>query len=297
MNETIKTHTISGVYPGVKLKGKTKYSSLYHFTSFDTFVKIWLTKVLRFSPTMLVNDIQEVRLSKSCSVCNMQQLPFLSAFNDIRPNYKQISLSMDKDSYMKGCMNTMMWGHYGDKGNGVCIELDFEKLNLPNNIHCFHGQVRYVELMDKACKIDPSLKTLKGLKKFFYKKRKAIFFTKHIGWKQEDEYRIISDELQFIDISKAIKCIYVTDCDSCTCMYVEELVKNAVPIQFIKYISTKDNKAIPILLDTKSGRENEDRKFDPNNSLNKLALQAEAHYLNNKNDESTCLLKAKYTKL
>lgn len=35
---------------------------------------------------------------------------------------------MDYDSYTQGCMSPMMWGLYGDKGKGVCIEFDYIKL-------------------------------------------------------------------------------------------------------------------------------------------------------------------------
>ena len=36
-----------GIFPGKKLKGKEKYQHLYHYTSFDTFVRIWCTQQLK----------------------------------------------------------------------------------------------------------------------------------------------------------------------------------------------------------------------------------------------------------
>lgn len=41
--------TIQGTYPGEKLKGSDRYKKLYHYISFDSFVKIWLNKNLRFA--------------------------------------------------------------------------------------------------------------------------------------------------------------------------------------------------------------------------------------------------------
>ena len=52
--------SIRGVaYPGRKLEGKAKFEKLYHYTSFDTFVKIWLSQKLRYGKVQNVNDIQE----------------------------------------------------------------------------------------------------------------------------------------------------------------------------------------------------------------------------------------------
>lgn len=48
-----------GIFPGKKLKGKEKYQHLYHYTSFDTFVRIWCTQQLKLGSISGVNDIQE----------------------------------------------------------------------------------------------------------------------------------------------------------------------------------------------------------------------------------------------
>lgn len=48
---------IVSTYPGKPLAGMEKYKKLYHFTSFDTFVRIWLSKKLKFGSMLEVNDI------------------------------------------------------------------------------------------------------------------------------------------------------------------------------------------------------------------------------------------------
>ena len=53
--------TLNGEFPGKRLKGAKRYEKLYHYTSFESFVKIWLNKTLRFSPVTGVNDIQWIR--------------------------------------------------------------------------------------------------------------------------------------------------------------------------------------------------------------------------------------------
>ncbi len=40
---------------------------------------------------------------------------------------------MDFDTSIKGYASPLIWGVYGDKNKGVCIELDYEKLNLPSS--------------------------------------------------------------------------------------------------------------------------------------------------------------------
>jgi hypothetical protein len=54
------TYTSNGEFPGRKLKGEEKYRKLYHYTSFNTFVKIWCTKKLKFGTLTDVNDILEM---------------------------------------------------------------------------------------------------------------------------------------------------------------------------------------------------------------------------------------------
>lgn len=50
----------NGRFSGHKLSLKEKKQKLYHYTSFETFVKIWLTKQLRFSAPEGVNDMMEL---------------------------------------------------------------------------------------------------------------------------------------------------------------------------------------------------------------------------------------------
>lgn len=48
---------------------------------------------------------------------------------------------MDYDTYIWGCMSTQMWAYYADKCQGVCIQLDYEKLAIPPT--SFHAPVKY----------------------------------------------------------------------------------------------------------------------------------------------------------
>ena len=286
------TITKHGVFPGEKLKGAERYKRLYHFTSFETFVKIWLTKKQRFSPTKNVNDILEARTS--VALHNPQQQPLMYAFFDCKAKFKQISLTMDYDSYMYGCMAPMMWGYYADKRKGVCIQLDFEKLNLSAPL--LYGPVKYVKYLQHSVYLDPNIKSIADLMKFIRKNKQTLFFTKDKSWAGENEFRILSDTADYLDIADAISCIYLTEYDSTECLLVEKLVNDVVPIKCIRYNERRGNFAIPVLVDTKKIRTQlEAAKSNPDNVLNYMSNQAKEHYLSLKNDITASLLKEYYT--
>lgn len=54
---------IVSTYPGKPLAGMEKYKKFFHFTSFDTFVRIWLSKKLKFGSMLEVNDIPKGHIS------------------------------------------------------------------------------------------------------------------------------------------------------------------------------------------------------------------------------------------
>ena len=174
------------------------------------------------------------------------------AYRDRRLLYKQISLSMDYDSYIKGCMSPMMWGHYGDKRRGVCIELDYMK--LPLSTAMYHAPVKYKTVLNKEILLPNDLTTIEDIDSYIIHNREDIFFTKQIDWKGENEYRIISNTLDYLDISNAITAIYLTSCDSLECLLVEKLVADIVPVKYV-YFHNEFGKCIPRISETKCSRD------------------------------------------
>lgn len=221
-------------YPGKEIELSEKQKRLYHFTSFETFVKIWLTKKLRFSPPENVNDILET--GETISVPTQDAICLITAYQNRKPLYKQISLTMDYTSYIQGCMSTFMWGHYGNKKRGVCIEFDASKLDL-SNPDIFHGPVEYTHEIRKHKEycLSADIKTIEEVDEWIAENRNAIFFTKHLDWKGENEYRIISKELEYLDISQAISNVYLTSHDSQECLLTEQLVQDAVPVKQVDF--------------------------------------------------------------
>jgi hypothetical protein len=278
-------------FPGEPLKGDKRFEKLYHYTSFDTFVKIWCTKKLKFGITADVNDILEATKRIKGDI---NQIPLMFAFEDVKNSYKQISFTMDYYSLIKGCMSPIMWGIYGDKRKGVCIEFDYSKLNIPET--CLKDIVVYSKEYDYSITLASQLESIKDIRGFVKDKAKEIFFTKHKSWKNEKEFRIMSDNLDFLDITNAITAVYLTSFRSVECICTEKLVNKECEVKYVYFqnVGTK-NESILRISDTKKTREfEEENKKSPKNDLNKLQSQAYDHYLSLKHDENASLLKKEY---
>ena len=237
--------TINGEFPGKKLKGAKRYEKLYHYTSFESFVRIWLNKALRFSPVTGVNDIQEKTIE--ASVNNLNQVEIAERLIEMRKTYKQVSFTMDYDTYLKGCMSPMMWGLYGGKTRGVCIELDYNKIQFPHG--CLKGIVNYKSILRKYHCISPDVKTKDDLEKFIKTNQKEFFFTKQKCWAGENEYRVLSNKCDFLNIENAISAVYLAYENSSELKMVYKLVGNAVPVKLFTHDFALDNSAIPMLKD------------------------------------------------
>ena len=240
----------NNVFPGKKLMGEDRYKRLYHYTSFDSFVKIWLNKNLLFSPITNVNDIQEAFVSSS--IIDSKQTDLAILLNNTRLAYKQISFTMDYDSYLKGCMSPMMWGLYADKRKGVCIELDYDKLHFDDSV--IKGIVKYKQILKMHHIISPRIKTEKGIQYLIRKSQNELFFTKQSGWAGENEFRVLSKDHDFLIIEGAINAVYLTSCCSKECLLVEKLVNGQVPVRVFHYDRALNNMAIPVIHDTKEFR-------------------------------------------
>lgn len=192
------------VYPGYPISPAEKEQHLYHYTSRKSFGLIWENQTLRFSKRNQMNDVME----------NNERLWYRSSNIDLIRYYEskvakygQISLTMDYDTAIKGCMSDMMWGHYGENGKGVCIEINPSKLKL--NPEDYKGPVKYThELTLKP--VLPDVVTEEQIDSFIRKNIKQLFFRKHNCWKGENEFRIISKG-DYLDISNAIEKVIIRD--------------------------------------------------------------------------------------
>lgn len=202
---------------------------LYHYTSFESFVKIWLSKKNLLGSIKNVNDFMEYK--HTVEVNNPCCLPLTEAFNDVRMSFRQISFTLDDDQ-MEGFRNPIMWGQYANKGKGVCIEFDFNKLflNYKDKSDVFDGFVCYKDKLPKLPPINGII-TRNDIRRYILRNKEPIMFTKFTVWDAENEYRIVSDNISEIEIDNTISAVYLTSCLSDECVFVEKLLENTnVPV-------------------------------------------------------------------
>lgn len=167
-------------------------SHLYHYTSFESAVKILTSGKLRFSAYKNVNDINE-----SCGpvvlYANKEDEKKVEA---MLKYYLQLSFSMDKVGKRAGYDIPAMWGHYAESGHGVCLAFDSDKIG--QNVlerHLYSNAVEYSNGRSLNELVYDS--KLHGDAATFIRKAKdSIFFHKSEDWAYEQEYRVIaiSDE-------------------------------------------------------------------------------------------------------
>lgn len=174
-----------------------KMEKLYHFTSFDTAIKIIESNRLRFGRLNYMNDIHEFEKNVFIDINKHPTNKFLSEVLDTLHEeiykYRQISLTSDREEGDKeGFDLHQMWGLYADKGEGVCLVFDkkeMEKINESDTI--YKGRVQYNKtkelesflISSSICSVDV-LSEIKG-------RIHELFFHKRIEWEHEQEFRLM----------------------------------------------------------------------------------------------------------
>lgn len=222
---------------------------LFHYTSLDAFKNIWKEKRLLFSESKTTNDIFERHkslringafISECLKTASEKQFrEFINnVFSEIE-GYKQISLCTNYEDGLKGFASPMMWGQYARKKNsenewidGVCIELDDSEIEWPSKFF-YRGKVEYGYDIPMPVFAGIDITASDAVNTYIEKNRSLLFFSKHMHWSHESEYRLVCKGEDSIDISKAIKGIYVLDKDSLAFNEIEKLVDNESLVYFL----------------------------------------------------------------
>lgn len=175
---------------------------LYHYTSFESAVKILSSGKLLFSDFRRLNDINE-----SCGpavIYSGFSDKEKSEFEKELSNYKQISFTMDKPG-RKGFDIPAIWGHYAHRGEGVCLVFDKEKLDEDMNTEksLYSKEVEYFPIQDLN-ELTYYKQYGVSFEEFIDGFKDSLFFHKTKDWQYEQEYRIIaiSDEIDWYDVSR-----------------------------------------------------------------------------------------------
>jgi hypothetical protein len=184
---------------------------LYHFTSFDAACKIIGSKRLRFGKSYKMNDLLESNKIVFERVLSSEDL--LSevsadyAEREMR-RYQQISFTQDREydgAFFLGFDLHLMWGLYADRGYGICLVFDKEKLRLEEGDYA--KEVEYFDMTPTNYGFRNRSKT--GIRSEIRRRVNEIFFLKRKEWEYEQEYRIIrrasrADEDNYLDIGDAL---------------------------------------------------------------------------------------------
>lgn len=196
---------------------------LYHFTSFDTALKIIESNRLRFGRLSNMNDLHEN--DKLCFVDETNQKPdhfpsdVLDTLHDEIYKYRQISFSMDsKNGEKKGFDLHQMWGNYADKGKGVCLVFDKGELEKSNDMqNIFHEDVIYDETQKLDSFVVSKSQTPTDVSAEVSRRLKDIFFHKRKEWEHEQEYRFLKkcpncQKEEYLHLGHALKFVILSSC-------------------------------------------------------------------------------------
>lgn len=167
---------------------------VYHYTSFESAVKIISSGVLLFSRIDRLNDIHEVNgplvlWSKDEDGKEIQE--YLQY-------YSQISLTIDGER--KGFDIPAMWGHYADRGHGVCLVFDWGVMErIVGERGLYSKSIDYGELENPGELLYDS-KTHGTAEEFLSKAKDVLFFRKSSDWEYEQEYRIIAIDSEYTSL-------------------------------------------------------------------------------------------------
>ena len=170
---------------------------LYHFTKFDTALKIIESNRLRFGRLDNMNDIHENDKIEFVGPNNQQINEFpsevLDALHDEIYKYRQISLTTEgQPGDNLGFNLHQMWGIYADKGEGVCLVFDKKELEKNHDMKNINlGRVNYDDTKKLESFFISDSKNPEEVLDEIKKHIPDIYFHKRKEWEHEQEYRLI----------------------------------------------------------------------------------------------------------
>ena len=186
--------------------------ALFHFTKFESFLKILEDMTLLPSSFGNLNDMNEGNVNNMNM--NNNFLVMYNAEKYIKDRCRILSFSQNYDIGgfgQEGTNHPAMWAHYAENSNGVCIVLDkdaFVKKNkevLGKHFYKFEDIVYDIFNTPNDEVINYKANTPE---EFIMNNWKALFFMKHKDWENEDEHRLfIMDYNGKLSIDGCIKYI------------------------------------------------------------------------------------------
>ena len=223
-------------------------SKLYHFTNLGAACSIIESRRLRFGKMYKMNDlIESNRIVYGRFV--KDELSEIELYAEEEMNrYQQISFTRDQEregiDYLGFDLHTM-WGIYAEKGYGVCLVFDKDRLLLEERDCCC--DVKYETFIPKYYEFKN--KTKAGVRSEIWRRREELFFYKRKEWEYEQEFRVVrraenKRDNEYLDVSKALSFVIICKdetvengesmWDGITC-YVLKHIKGQVPVLTYEY--------------------------------------------------------------
>ena len=223
-------------------------TKLYHFTDVGAACCIIESRQLRFGKMYQMNDlIESNRIVFGRIVKDELSERELYAEEEMN-RYQQVSFTQDHEregvDYLGFDLHTM-WGLYADKGYGVCLVFDKNRLRLQEG-DC-SNDVKYRNFIPEY--YDFLSKTKKGIQTEIWRRREELFFYKRKEWEYEQEFRVIrraenEDDDEYLDVSNALSFVIICKdesvekgesmWDGITC-YILQHLKRRVPVLVYEY--------------------------------------------------------------
>lgn len=168
--------------------------ALFHFTKFESFLKILEDMTLLPSSFGNLNDMNEGNVNNMNLNNNFTLMYNAKKYIKDRCHILSFSQNYDIGGFgQEGTNHPAMWAHYAENSNGVCIVLDKEafieknKDVLSTHFYKFEDVAYDIYNTPKDGAINYKAKTPED---FIKNNWKALFFMKHKDWENEDEHRL-----------------------------------------------------------------------------------------------------------
>ena len=158
---------------------------VFHFTKFESALRIIASKSLKFGRFENMNDIAEAKRD----VYGMISADIINAELS---KYQSISLTLD-DPSPRGFKIDPLWGHYAQGGNGVCLV--FDKDRLSQKVKEQFGTNATIAPIHYSSEFSNAIFTKgdsqEAVRQYIEDNLEDIFFTKSLDWEYEHELRIL----------------------------------------------------------------------------------------------------------
>jgi hypothetical protein len=186
---------------------------VYHYTRWERLLDIMETG-FRLGPLAQMNDPRESKewlLPITVSGVTFPAVGVKAAEEEIRNYKRKIRVAaccldqpaVNRDNHgRRGYARPRMWAQYTDNHRGVCIILDRAGLDRAirqrypaiNTSWVRGGSVQYVEtpledVMNREMFLNSPDEAVGNVREHFARYAEQLFFTKHIDWRDENEYR------------------------------------------------------------------------------------------------------------